>query len=162
MLFSAAGELATALNMFGTMPKAPLICARVSARSSVTWSGLVSSTRDMVVLLLVCAKWGGSGAGAVDGADSGRCATAVEQPGDGRGERHVVDLAEFLGAQHAVAVDEDRGGRALHAVAAEGDRRRVRAVRRVDADGERDAVLVQERLEARRRHGLVVFEHGVQ
>ena len=47
-------------------------------------------------------------------------------------------------------------------VAAHGDRQGGAGVVGIDADGERDAVLVQERLQSHRGHGVVVFEHGVQ
>ncbi|KAG1076900.1 hypothetical protein G6F40_017232 [Rhizopus arrhizus] len=49
MLCSAAGELATALNMLGVAPKAPWIWVSSAARSAVVLLESMSDTRVMVI-----------------------------------------------------------------------------------------------------------------
>ena len=76
-------------------------------------------------------------------------------------EAHVVDGAEVMAAQAALAVEHQQRRRALHAV---GLHRlgQAQAVHLVDGDGELDVLGLEERLELRRRHVGVVLEHHVQ
>src|SRR5690606_23412044 len=61
MLSRAAGEFATALNMFGTTPKAPLIWSKAGFTAAFAEAGSTRFTR--AIMLVSFSAWGGSWGG---------------------------------------------------------------------------------------------------
>ncbi len=83
--------------------------------------------------------------------------------GNRRAEGEIVDGAELVEHQLAVAVEEQQRWSATHAIRAHRLRNRVVRRRGVDSDRERQAVLVDEGLEdLGSALSLMVFENGVE
>ena len=61
-----------------------------------------------------------------------------------------------------LAVDQDQGRRALHAIGRHGSRNRATVPGEIDPDGEGQTIFVDERRERHRCHRVVMFEDGVK
>ena len=86
----------------------------------------------------------------------------VDQAGEDCANREVVDLAKRVDADSSGPVDDNEARRAPQLEPAHRDGQGDPGIVGVHADRERYAVLVQERFERHRGHGLVVFEHAVE
>jgi hypothetical protein len=91
-----------------------------------------------------------------------RVPSLPEQYSEVVAEAKVVVRAEDVLPKATLGVDEHRRGRAAKAVRAHRDRNGIAGVSgTIDADWERHAVFVQEGLERRGPHHVVVLEHAV-
>jgi hypothetical protein len=96
------------------------------------------------------------------GASAGSPARSGKLCCNDRAKGHVALLSEAMMHDAAIASDQNAGRRSLHSISPHGNGYRRALGRFIDSDWKAQPVFVDKRFQRYRRHGGVMFKHGVQ